>query len=59
MTKVTTNFSEVSTSVILRRVILGSVQKFLGRVRPTQDCEKPNIELVFKTTLSNTENRVN
>ena len=33
-------------------------QKFLERVRPTGDCEKPNIELVLKTTLSNTENHI-
>ena len=31
-----------------------SDQKFLERVPPVRDCEKPNIELVLKTTLSST-----
>ena len=33
-----------------------TMQKFLERERPTGDCEKPNIELVLKTTFSNIQN---
>ena len=33
-----------------------SDQKFLERVLPARDCEKPNIELVLKTTFSNIQN---
>ena len=32
------------------------MQKFLERVLPAMDCEKPNIELVLKTTFSNIQN---
>ena len=40
----------------LLRVGYVTPQKFLERVLPTGDCEKPNIELVLKTTFSNIQN---
>ena len=70
MVKVTKNFSEVQeikvtqsrldnlAKIFLLKVSMVTPQKFLERVRPTGDCEKPNIELVLKTTLSNIENHV-
>ena len=68
MVKVTKNFSEVQeikvtqsrldnlAKIFLLKVSMVTPQKFLERVRPTGDCEKPNIELVLKTTLSNIKN---
>ena len=53
MIKVTKNFSEGVTYFGYTRE---ACKKFLERVRPVRDCEKPNIELVLKTTLSNTGN---
>ena len=68
MIKVTTNFSEVQyikvtqsrldnlEKIFLLKVSMVTSQKFLERVLPARDCEKPNIELVLKTTLSNIRN---
>ena len=55
MVKVTKNFSEVRyIKVTYSR--LDNLQKFLERVLTAGDCEKPNIELVLKTTSGNTQN---
>ena len=53
MVKVAKNFSEGVTYFGYTRE---ACKKFLERVLPARDCEKPNIELVLKTTLSNIQN---
>ena len=44
--------------IFLLKVSMITLQKFLERVLPARDCEKPNIELVLKTTLSSTGDHI-
>lgn len=54
MINVTQSRLDNLAKIFLLKVSMITLQKFLERVPPVRDCEKPNIELVLKTTLSST-----
>ena len=54
--KVTYSRLDNPAKIFLLKVSMVTLQKFLERVLPVRDCEKPNIELVLKTTFSNIRN---
>ena len=56
MIKVTQSRLDNPAKIFLLKVSMVTLQKFLERVPPVRDCEKPNIELVLQTTLSNIKN---
>ena len=58
MIKVTYSRLENLTKIFLLKVSMVTPKKFLERVLPVRDCEKPNIELVLKTTFSSTGDHI-